>query len=70
MSLGASLHPGVCDDIRTALLEERWPDAILAWMEAKGEILDAYPDEPLWTDQELDEERVSLELRMARIFRD
>ena len=45
-------------------------DAILHWMTATGEVLDAYPDEPVWSDRQLDEERTVLELRMAPIFRD
>ena len=35
-----------------------------------GEVLDGYPDEPVWSDRQLDEERASLELRLAPIFSD
>jgi hypothetical protein len=66
----AALGRGASDEIRSALLEERWPDAVLARMQATGEILDVYPDEPVWTDRELDGDRVSMELRMAPLFRD
>jgi hypothetical protein len=58
------------DRIREALLDERWSDAVMAWMGATGEVVDAYPDEPVWTAEELGPERTSLELRMAPIFRD
>jgi hypothetical protein len=54
--------------IREALLEERWGDAVLAWIEATGEAVDAYPDDDVWTEERLDEEAASLEIRMARIF--
>jgi hypothetical protein len=33
-------------------------------------VLDGYPDEPVWSDRQLDEERASLEPRFARIFND
>jgi hypothetical protein len=65
-----SIDPGAVATIRTALHEERWSDAILHWMTATGEVLDAYPDEPVWSERQLDEERTALELRMAPIFRD
>jgi len=29
--------------IREAILEERWSDAVVGWMEATGEVLDIYP---------------------------
>jgi hypothetical protein len=59
---------GVLQRVREALLEERWADAVVLWMEATNEPVDAYPDEPIWTEQRLDEEKASLEIRMAPIF--
>jgi hypothetical protein len=29
--------------VRQAILEERWSDAVIGWMEAAGEVLDIYP---------------------------
>jgi hypothetical protein len=54
--------------IRGALLEERWGDAVLLWMGATGTIVDAYPDEDVWTEERLDQDRASFEIRMAPIF--
>lgn len=31
------------EPIRQAILDERWADAVLAWMEATGETLDIFP---------------------------
>lgn len=31
------------DDVAAAILDERWSDAVLGWMEATGEVLDIYP---------------------------
>jgi hypothetical protein len=68
----AQTHPSVLggrlEGIRTALLEERWGDAVFQWMEATGTIVDAYPDEEGWTEERLDQDRASFEIRMAPIF--
>jgi hypothetical protein len=29
--------------VRKAILDERWSDAVIGWMEATGEVLDIYP---------------------------
>ncbi len=31
------------DLVRAAVLDERWDDAVLGWMEATGEVLDVFP---------------------------
>ena len=64
------IDPASVGAIRTALLEERWSDAVLMWMDATGQVLDGYPDEPVWSDKQLDDERASMELRLAPIFND
>jgi hypothetical protein len=56
--------------IRDALLDERWADAVTEWMSATGHVVDAYPDEEVWSDARLDAEQASMEIRMARIFDD
>jgi hypothetical protein len=58
------------ENIRRALLEERWPDAVGEWIEATDRVIDAYPDEPVWTEKHIDEERATLEVRVSRIFSD
>jgi hypothetical protein len=50
------------------LLEERWGDAVFLWMEATGSVVDAYPDEDVWTEERLDQDRASFEIRIAPIF--
>jgi hypothetical protein len=54
--------------IRDALLEERWGDAVAAWIDATGEVVDAYPDEDVWSETRLDADTASLEIRVGRIF--
>lgn len=61
--LGSSLN-----EVREALLEERWADAVLAWMSATGEVVDAYPDDLVWTEAELDAAATALEIRLSPVF--
>lgn len=59
---------GKLDEIREALLGERWADAVTAWMDATGSAVDAYPDEVLWTEARVGSEHASFEIRLAPIF--
>ncbi len=61
---------GVLEEVRSALLQERWGDAVASWMEATSEEVDAYPDETVWQGGNLDAEATSLEIRLARVFTD
>jgi hypothetical protein len=54
--------------VRAALLEERWADAVLAWIEATGLAIDAYPDEEVWTAARLDADAAAFEIRLSTIF--
>lgn len=56
--------------IRHALLNEDWPTAVAEWIDVTGRPIDMFPDEEIWTDAALDEERTPLEMRVARIFDD
>ena len=54
--------------IRSALRDEDWEEAIVAWMDATGQRLNIFPDEPIWTSTRLDEERLRRELPLTPIF--
>ena len=56
-------------EVRTALLEERWTDALVAWMEETGRVADVYPDEPI-RGEALSEATAMLELQFKPIFQD
>jgi hypothetical protein len=57
--------------VRAALLEERWTDAVMVWMETTGTFIDVYEQYVrVWSENELDAEGTSMEIRMARIFAD
>jgi hypothetical protein len=57
--------------MRAALLEERWGDALVAWIEETDTPVDVY-DESLvvWTNEALDAEQAPMEIRMAPLFGD
>ena len=63
--------PARLREMREALLEERWADALLAWIDETGVAVDVY-DEPtkVWSTDELDLDRASLEIRFAPLFAD
>lgn len=60
--------PAALERVRAALLQERWADAVLEWIDAVGVAVDGYPDEELWTDHHLDEDTAAMEIRVARLF--
>lgn len=60
--------PGIRDSLRQALLEERWADAVLSYMEHLGTRVDVFTGEPVY-----DERKVTLgaaELQFRPLFRD
>ena len=65
---GAISDAMMLERMRSALLEERWGDAVAAWMEYTGEIVDGYPDEPVLTNARLDADTASVEIRLSPIF--
>ncbi|MGH2700083.1 MAG: hypothetical protein ACRDJL_12935 [Actinomycetota bacterium] len=57
------------NEMRSALLEERWADAVVLWIEETGLAVDVYTESPkIWTEEELDSEQASLEIRVAPLF--
>lgn len=58
-------------EMRQALLEERWADALVCWMEETETAVDVYDETPrVWTATELDEEQASMEIRVSPLFAD
>ena len=56
-------------EIRDALMDGRWADALVAWMSATGRVVDVCPDEPILSAA-LDEDTIGLELKLKPIFSD
>jgi hypothetical protein len=56
-------------EMRDALLEERWADALLAWIEETGVAVDVYDHAPtIYSQDGLDLEKATLEMRVAPLF--
>lgn len=61
--------PDTLQQLRAALLEERWADAVVLWMETFDADIDIYDGYvPVWTEADLEEEFASMEIRVSRIF--
>lgn len=66
-----SFERGTLDSLRTALLQERWADAVVIWMETFETDIDIYDQfVPVWTEAEMDEHYASMEIRVSRLFAD
>lgn len=63
--------PDRLEEMRRALLEERWADALVLWMDETSSAVDVYDECPrVWTGADLDLEKASLEIRVAPLFSD
>ena len=59
------------DAVRSALLEERWGDAVLAWMDATGETVDVYPHGlEVHTADRYPDEEFGLHIQTTALFRE
>jgi hypothetical protein len=57
------------DHVREALLEERWGDAVVAWINHTGVAVDVYGDLEVWTAEMLgDPELGGAELQFTPLF--
>jgi hypothetical protein len=56
------------DDLREALLNEQWADAVVLWMECMGAEVDIYASEDLFTARDV--EFAPTELQFTPLFRD
>lgn len=64
------LAPGYAEMLRTALLEERWGDAVAYWIDITGVAVDVYGDLRVWTAAELTAETTEFELQFTPLFQD
>ena len=63
-----ALSPGELEEIREALLAGEWDRALGAWISSVGDPVDAYPDDEVWTDDRIEAEAASFEIRMSPVF--
>lgn len=66
---GRAISPGQRKKIQDALLEERWGDAVVEWMDVMDTIVDVYDSGlELWTADQFQPDVVGLELRFSPLF--
>jgi hypothetical protein len=56
------------DDIRTALLDERWAAAAAAWIDATGIGIDVYTNISVYETEDLPPELVGAQLQFTPLF--
>ena len=56
--------------IREALLEERWGDATVAWIQATGTGIDVYDGKSVYSDDDLPADMIGAQLQFTRLFAD
>lgn len=64
----AELPEGVRDALRAALLEERWGDAVEAWIESREVAVDVYPSMELYLPTDV--EMAPVEMQFMPLFGD
>ncbi len=55
-------------EIRDALLEERWGDAVVAWIRTVGTGIDVYDGKSVYTADDLPADLIGAQLQFTRLF--
>ena len=63
-----SFKPAELTAVRSALLEERWADAVALWIDSTSASVDVYPDEQVLTQDDLTTDGTAFSIRMGRLF--
>ena len=64
-----SLLNGRAQEIRDALLDERWGDAVVAWIRETGTGIDVYTHNSIYGADDLPEDLIGAQLQFAPLFR-
>ena len=65
----AELLNGRATEVRQALLEERWGDAVVCWIHETGTGIDVYPSSSVYTGDDLPADLIGAQLQFAALFR-
>ncbi|MEM9201969.1 MAG: hypothetical protein AAGC53_09930 [Actinomycetota bacterium] len=55
-------------EIRDAVLEERWGDAVVAWIRTLGTGIDVYDGKSIYTADDLPADLIGAQLQFTRLF--
>lgn len=64
------LRPGAAENLRAALLAERWADALVAWIKHTDMGVDVYTHLHIYTANDLPQDLIGAQLQFTQLFRD
>ena len=64
-----ALLNGRCEEIREALLEERWGDAVVVWIRETGTGIDVYTNSSVYSDDDVPGDLIGAQLQFSALFR-
>ena len=56
--------------MRKALLDERWADAVVQWIDTTGTAIDVYTQMHVYSEDDLPSELIGAQLQFSPLFRD
>ena len=65
-----ALLGGAATEVREALLEERWGDAVVCWIRTVGIGIDVYDGKSIYTAEDLPADLIGAQLQFTRLFGD
>ncbi len=69
-SVPTDLDPKARDRMRKALLDERWADAVVEWIDTTGIAIDVYTHLHVYSDDDLPSDLIGAQLQFAPLYRD
>ncbi len=58
------------DRMRKALLDERWADAVVEWIDTTGIAIDVYTHLHVYSDDDLPSDLIGAQLQFSQLYRD
>jgi hypothetical protein len=69
-SVPTNLDGKARERMRKALLDERWADAVVEWIDTTGVAIDVYTHLHVYSDDDLPSELIGAQLQFAPLYRD
>lgn len=69
-SVPNDLDPKARDRMRKALLDERWADAVVEWIDTTGVAIDVYTHLHVYSEDDLPSGLIGAQLQFAPLYRD
>ena len=69
-SVPTGLDPAAKKRMQKALLDERWADAVVEWIDTTGIAIDVYTHLHVYSDADLPNDLIGAQLQFAPLYRD